>query len=227
MPVQLITAPTSEPVSLLEAKSHLRLEHGLDDLYVASLIASAREYTEQVCWRGLVTQTWELVLESFAGSDTLELGTRGARYGSGQSFNELPRGNLSTSGFLPWIELPRGNLGAIASVKYIDPDGVEQTLASTEYTADAVAVPGRVRLAFGKYWPATQWPRWDAVRIRYSVGWAVTAGAWTGPTPLKQAILLLVSQLYEHRSPEVMGRAIQQIQFSFNTLIGPYRLARL
>lgn len=227
MPVQLITPPASEPVTLAEAKAHLRLETALDDDYVNTLIGAARQYIEQVCWRGLVTQTWELVLESFTGEDTLELGTRGRRYGSGQSsFNELPRGNLSSSGFLPWIELPKGNLGTVTSIKYIDTNGTQQTLAGTEYTVDAVEVPGRVRLAYGKFWPPTQWPRWDAVRIQYTVGWAVAAGIWAGPTAIKQAMYLLISQLYEHRSPEVIARGIVQIQFSADALLAPYRLNR-
>jgi hypothetical protein len=223
MPVQLITPPASEPVTLGEAKDHLRLEHALDDAYITTLISAARQHIEQACWRGLVTQTWELVLESFAGEDTLELGTRGRRYGSGQSgFNELPRGNLSSSGFLAYIELPKGNLGTVTSVKYIDVNGVEQTLASTEYAVDAVDVPGRVRLAYGKFWPPTLCPRWDAVRIQYTVGWAVTNAVWAGPTPLKQALLLLLSQMYENRSPEVIG-----VPTAFDILTSPYRLVRL
>ena len=234
---QLIAGPASEPVTLQEAKDHLRLETALDDSQVSRLISMARAYIEQVCWRQLVTQTWERVLESFAGDDTLELGTRGRRLGNGSSFNELPRGNLSTSGFLPWISLPKGSLWAndnpatppssqVLSVKYTDENGALQTLDPAQYTVDASNEPGRVRLAYGAYWPSTRWPQFDAVRIRYVVGWDVTAGVWAGPAPLKQAMLLLVSQLYEHRSPEVVARGIQQIQFSANALIRPYRLNR-
>lgn len=236
MGFQLITGPAAEPVTLGEALAHLRLEVADDNDYVVSLISMARQYIEEVCWRALVTQTWELVLESFAGEDTLELGTRGRRYGSGLgSFTESPRGNLSTSGFLPWIVLPKGNLwgtpstppaSQVLSVKYIDENAVEQTLDPSNYTVDAVDVPGRVRLAYGKYWPSTLWPRWDAVRIRYVVGWDVTNGVWGGPVALKQAMLLLISQLYEHRSPEVIARGIVQIQFSADALIAPYRLNR-
>ncbi len=235
MPAQLITPPATEPVTLAEAKVHLRLETALDDDYVTALISAARQYTEQVCWRALVTQTWELVLDSFQGEDTLELGARGRRVvGSmGTGFTELPRGNLSTSGFLPYIVLPKGNLWvdpdhmlpAVSSVKYYDPDGNQQTLASTEYVVDGEDVPGRLRLGFNKYWPSTQWPRYDAVRIRYIVGWDVTNGAWGGPVPLKQACLLLISQLYENRTLELPGR-LTPVQFSYDALIAPYRLNR-
>lgn len=228
MAAQLITPPAQEPVTLSEAKAHLRLETALDDDYITALIQSARQYTEQICWRGLVTQTWELVLESFAGEDTLELGTKMRRLGGGQNaFAELPRGNLSSSGYLPWIELPKGNLGAVSSIKYTDVNGVIQTLSPSVYTVDAVDTPGRVRVASNQFWPATLWPQWDAVRIQYTVGWGFVGGVWQGPLPLKHALLLLISQLYEHRSPEVLARALVQIQFSYDTLIAPFRLNRL
>ncbi len=219
MTAQLITPPAAEPVTLAEAKTHLRLETALDDAYVTALITTARKYIEEVCWRGLVTQTWELVLESFQGEDTLELGSRGRRLGSGQSaFNELPRGNLSSSGFLPYIVLPKGNLGTVTSIKYIDENAVEQTLSNAVYAVDVVDTPGRVSLVDGQFWPATLWPRWDAVRIRYTVGWAVTASVWAGPEPIKHAILLAISQLYEHRSLADLD--------AVDALLSPYRLNR-
>jgi hypothetical protein len=46
------------------------------------------------------------------------------------------------------------------------------------------------------------------------------------PSALCQAILLLVSQMYEHRTPEVVGAVINPVQFAYDALIGPYRLAR-
>jgi uncharacterized phiE125 gp8 family phage protein len=54
MPVRLVTGPAEEPVTLTQAKSHLRLDTSLDDAYVASLIVAARQYIERVCWRGVV-----------------------------------------------------------------------------------------------------------------------------------------------------------------------------
>jgi uncharacterized phiE125 gp8 family phage protein len=188
MATRLITPPASEPVTLAEASAHLRLEHHLDDDYVAALIKAARKWAEAVCWCGFVTQTLELVLEEFPDDDELEL--------------------------------PKGALASIASVKYIDVNGVEQTLASTEYEADTANVPGMLRLAYGKVWPSTR-DQWNAVVVRYVVGTAVDAV----PEPVKQALLLLVSQMYEHRTPEVTGASLAQVQFSVDALLGPYRLA--
>ncbi len=229
MLVRLNTAPASEPVTLAEAKAHLRLDTALDDTYVLSLIATARAYCEQVCWRGIVTQAWELALPGFIGADRLELA-------DGRHYFDVPMigsewVNPARPGrFLPYIELIKGELAPLAdldddatspvdSVKYIDPTGAQQTLAATEYDVDTFSMPGRLRLAYGKSWPQTR-DQWNAVSIIYWVGWAVA----DVPAPIKQAILLLVSQLYEHRTPEVIARAIVPIQFTFDSLIAPYRL---
>lgn len=196
MGAQLITAPGAEPVTLAEAKDHLRLDHALDDTKVNALITAARQYIEEQCWRGLVTQTWELVGSTFPDDACLP---------------------AERQGFL----LPMGNLVSVASLKYIDQNGVEQTMTPGDYTVDAVSVPGRLRLAYGKSWPSYRY-QWDAVRIRYVVGWAVDAV----PQPIKQALQLLVAQMYENRTPEVTGTIVSKVSISFENLLRPYRLVR-
>jgi len=187
--VKLITEPASEPLTLREAKDHLRLEGSDDDDQVNSAILAARQWVEKHCWRGLVTQTWERTLNGFPCEDELQL--------------------------------PKGNLVSISSVKYVDGDGVTQTLSTGEYQADTSSEPGKLRLAYGKSWPGTRC-QWDAVKVCYIVGWAVA----DVPGPIKSAIKLLVSQLYEHRTPEVVGATISPVQFAVKALLDPYRLAR-
>jgi uncharacterized phiE125 gp8 family phage protein len=188
MRLRLVTPPAAEPVTLAEAKAHLRIEGAEDDAYVTALIQAARQHVEEVCWRGLVTQEWEAVLEGF------------------------PDGAL---------ELPKGNLASIASITYVDSAGATQTLAPATYEADTVSVPGRLLLAYGQSWPSTRC-QWDAVRVRYTVGWA----AGEVPTPIRQALLLLVAQLYEHRTVDE-DRALSRPSFTVDVLLAPYRLVRL
>lgn len=217
MPIRLVTPPASEPVTLAEAKAHLRLEVALDDSYVNDLIKGARQYIEKVCWRGLMTQTWELVLPGFVGEDRFDL----PRHGRAAP----PAGSDSSGRFTDYIELPRGNVGTLLSdaVKYIDRDGVQQTLAPSVYTVDDVSEPGRLRLAYGQLWPTPR-AQWDAVRIRYPVGWALATDV---PLPLKQSVLILIAQMYEFRTLEVTSAIIAKVGFSVDALTDLYRLVRL
>jgi uncharacterized phiE125 gp8 family phage protein len=63
----LSDAPAEEPVSLEEAKQHLRVEIETDDALITSLIMAAREHVEMFTRRQLVTATWVWTLDGFLG----------------------------------------------------------------------------------------------------------------------------------------------------------------
>ena len=67
MPMQLITPPAGEPVSLAEAKLHLRVDFDDDDSLIQVLISAARQAAETLTNRQLVTARWRMVLDSFPG----------------------------------------------------------------------------------------------------------------------------------------------------------------
>lgn len=203
MPIRVVTPPASEPVTLVEAKAHLRIEHTLDDTYITSIIKAAREYVEQVCWRGWVTQSVELKMNRFP--DEVCLGS--------ESYNF----SVPVSKF----ELPFGKLATLTSVKYLDTAGVEQTMSPSDYSVDDSSIPAKVYRGYGKSWPNTL-PQWDAVRVLYDVGQVVNLI----PTAVKQAILLLISQMYEFRTSELTGTIVSPVQFAFSSLIQPFRLVR-
>jgi uncharacterized phiE125 gp8 family phage protein len=60
-----ITAPTVEPVSIAEAKEHLRIDHTRDDATIRAMITAARQYGENRTKRAWCTRTLELVLDEF------------------------------------------------------------------------------------------------------------------------------------------------------------------
>jgi uncharacterized phiE125 gp8 family phage protein len=66
MSLRLITAPTSYPVTLNEAKLHCRVDGAEQDALLNIYIAAATNYVEQYLGRAIMTQTWELVLDSFS-----------------------------------------------------------------------------------------------------------------------------------------------------------------
>jgi uncharacterized phiE125 gp8 family phage protein len=63
----LLSGPAVEPVTLAEAKSFLRVEHGDDDDVIAALIAGARVHVEAQTRRALIAQSWRLIRDAWPG----------------------------------------------------------------------------------------------------------------------------------------------------------------
>lgn len=60
-----ITQPANEPITLAEAKAHLRLTHDDEDLLVSAMISAARTACEDRLQRTLITSNWRLTLPGF------------------------------------------------------------------------------------------------------------------------------------------------------------------
>lgn len=73
MTVLLITPPAVEPVSLADAKAHLRLETTTEDDYVSALIVAARLHVETAIRRVLVDQTWRVYLDAWPRDGVVDL----------------------------------------------------------------------------------------------------------------------------------------------------------
>ena len=71
MHVQVITAPTTYPVSRTEAKLHCRVDGADEDTLIDGLIAAANDYVERYTGRSFATQTLRLTHDDFA--DDLQL----------------------------------------------------------------------------------------------------------------------------------------------------------
>lgn len=63
--LKLITAPAEEPVNWAKAAAHLRIDNTEEIPLILALITTARQEAEKITRRALITQTWELVLDSF------------------------------------------------------------------------------------------------------------------------------------------------------------------
>jgi uncharacterized phiE125 gp8 family phage protein len=66
MSLQLITPPALEPVTLDEAKAHLKVDTADDDALITALIAAARARAEWHTGRAFVTQGWTLWRDGWA-----------------------------------------------------------------------------------------------------------------------------------------------------------------
>lgn len=141
MALRITEPPAEEPVSLPDAKTHLRIEPDDvdEDAYLTALIAAARGYGEDFTRRRFVTQAWSLTLDGF------------------------PRGNQ--------IVLPGPPLRSVASVKYFDTTGVEATFQAADYIVDADSEPGRIVLAYARRWPAVVLRPANGVVVTFEAGY--------------------------------------------------------
>lgn len=69
----LETGPALEPVSLAEAKAHLRLDAADEDMLLASLITAARMHVEVLTGQVLITQSWRLYFDAWPDKTRVEI----------------------------------------------------------------------------------------------------------------------------------------------------------
>jgi uncharacterized phiE125 gp8 family phage protein len=193
--LKLVSPPSIEPVTLAEAKAHLRLDTDVDDAYVAALIVAARERVELFLRRALITQAYEYTIDRFPVNAYL----------------------IYTTSF---IDLPRPPLQSVEWIKYIDTAGNLQTLPPATCVVDASSNEmGRVALAWNQFWPITRWSI-NAVVIRFVAGYGDAAE--NVPQAIRHGILIEISSLYENREDVVVGQTINMVPLS-ERLLWPYR----
>jgi len=96
--------------------------------------------------------------------------------------------------FCDFIDLPVAPLSAVSSVKYLDTDGVEQTLDTAIYESVLVGLDPSIRLKINQTWPAIRPCVNDAIRV------TATAGYATIPEPIRAAIMLIISSWFDNRT---------------------------
>jgi len=202
--MQLITPPAAEPVSLAEAKLHLRVDFDEDDALIQALISAARQAAEMLTQRQLVTARWRMVLDSFPGSGLMGVP-------AGQTFT-LP-GHA--------ILIPKSPLQSVVEIRYLDMAGVSQVMPSAHYTVDKACEPARITPVFGQIWPVAL-PQIGAVSVTFDAGYGSAADV---PEGLKSWIKLRLGSLYAHRE-EVASMArgrIDPLPF-VDGLLDPYKV---
>lgn len=213
MSLTLVTPPIGLPVSLAMVKDQLRLndDDTTEDALLMGLIRSATETTEAFTGRALISRTLRLTLDAVPDT-AFEPGFRiGVR--------SEPRERA--------IELLRPPLISVSSIVTYDDTDTAITFAASNYFVDAAREPGRVVLRNGAMWPANADRTANAIEITYTAGYGTRIG--DVPEPIRQAILMLIAQLYEHRGEEVADDAMapRQLPLGARMLLGPFRVARL
>lgn len=112
--------------------------------------------------------------------------------------------------------LPQSPVISVIYIKYIDDQGVLQTLDDSLYSVDVNNVPARVEPVYGESWPSTR-SVMNSVSIEYVAGQSVV------DTDIVHAVKLLVGSLYLARENDC---PLQTYQPSFNVkaLLAHHRL---
>jgi len=182
MSLKLVTAPSEEPVSLDEAKLHLKLASGVtsppsthpDDAIIVSLIETSRIWCESFQHRSYITQTWTLYLD---------------RFPSGRQI-EIPLPPLQQISSLSY----KDENDTLQIVSFLDTSG-SAVFETDDYIIDVASEPGRLCIKNGRSWPNTSC-NVQAVQLQFIAGYGAAADV---PKNMKSAILLKLSDLYENR----------------------------
>lgn len=155
MPEKLIRPPVGEPVTLLEAKAHLRVTDNSQDALISTLISAARIACETKTRQQLLHARWQLVLDRFPMAG---IGT------------PLPFAHdVNMPGFA--AILPHAPYVDMQSVTYLDMNGTLQTVDPSVYVVNDAMMPAICAVAFGQIWPIPL-PQIGAVRFTYDAGYA-------------------------------------------------------
>lgn len=210
---QLVTPPAVEPVTLDQAKQQLRVDFSEEDLLITGLITAAREMCEQRMHRAIYNQSYVLSLDQF-------------NYGDWRSTIPMERRNPLRFSAL-WesmaLRLPMPRLVSVTSITYLDTCGEQKTLDPGAYRVDPSSEPARIVPAVNLTWPTTDYYVPGSVKVTYVAGsYGDGAEVSSCPAMIKQAILLMVGELYKNRE-ESSEANLKSVPFGINALLSPYR----
>jgi len=164
---------TTWPITLAEAKEHLKVDTTHDDTVIGYMIEAATEQVQDMLGLQLMQATWDWYLDAFADPT----------YGGAT------------------LRPPRSPLIS-AVITYTDSAGSSRTAATTIYAIDAATRPGRITLKYGQEWPDV-YDQADPVLVQFVAGFATstgTTGAAEVPSNIRAALFLMVDDLYLNRS---------------------------
>lgn len=245
------TAPTVEPVSLDEAKLHLKVDSADDNALITALIKTARQLAEKETKRALITQTLQMYLDSAPAEieiprpplqSVVSIKAISATESSVDETSAKDQAVLkiaSTTGFAvdDTVVINRDGAGEEEVVILSIQDGISLTMTANlvyDHTAaqadraekyELVEIarynvdlsensPGRVKLRSGRAWPTHRDFASFIVEFKAGYGDAAT----DVPDALKQAILQLLSHLYENREAEEIPKGLKALFWAFKIM---------
>jgi uncharacterized phiE125 gp8 family phage protein len=188
------TAPAVEPVTLAEAKAHLRVDVSDDDAYIGTLITAAREWCEQYLDRTLVDTQWVMRFDAFPPDGTHDI--------------ELPRPPMVSSGTATAVALT-----------FTYENGTTATYSTASYRVDRASTPGAVKTLYGQTWPPHLLDD-NAISVTWWAGYGASGSSV--PAAIRSAVLMLVGLFYEKRMAADAG-SLAEVPFGVKSLLDAHR----
>jgi uncharacterized phiE125 gp8 family phage protein len=189
------TPPAVEPVTLAEAKAHLRVDTSDDDTYIGTLITAAREWCEQYLDRTLVHTQWVMRFDKFPDSGIEPV--------------ELPRPPMVMSG-----------TATAVTVTFTQEAGPTSTYSTAEYRVDRNATPGAILPIYGSTWTPHRQDD-NAISVTWWAGYGASGSSV--PAAIRHAILMLVGHWYEFRTSVLTGSISKEVEFGVKSLLDSQR----
>lgn len=201
-----LTQPAVEPVSIGQAKAHMRVDFDDDDDLIAGYITAARQYCERAMQRSIFNRSMLLTLDYFPLVSECVNGANQYAY---------------VSSYIRSLSIlaPKPGLVSVESITYLDGQNNSMTLSPSAYVLDTVSEPGRIMPAPGTYWPYQNQYLPGQVQVTYTSGtYGDGVEVDTCPATIKQAILLLVGHWYQNREA-VAEKSLTNLPLAVESLL--------
>ena len=185
------TGPAVEPVTLAEAKAHLRVDTADDDAYITGLVRAAREWVEQYLDRTLVHTQWVMRFDKFPADSTADI--------------ELPRPPVVASG-----------TATAVTVAYTLEDGTTASYSTASFRVDRASTPGAVKTNYAQTWPPHRQDD-NSVSVTWWGGYGPSGS--DVPQAIRHAMLMLIAFWYDNRSTVLVGSISKPLEFAVESLL--------
>lgn len=107
------------------------------------------------------------------------------------------------------IKIPMAPILEVSSIYYVDTDGIETLLDPSLYDTALKGYPPRIVPSYGNSWPSTR-AQPEAVAVTFIAGYSPDGSPEdlraNVPESIKNAIKLLVADLFENRDGAIVGK---------------------
>ena len=195
MQIEVVSAPAYEPISVAEAADWCRLasdDVAANTLSLSAIIKACRIYAENLTRRSFIERTLRATLLNWPADATF-----GAK-----------------------IALPYPPLVSVSSIVYVDTDGVEQTLGTSNYVVHTAYTPGIIVPAWDVSWPTVRGVP-NAIRVTYVAGYAAGSPSDEGgaqqsvPDNLRLWMRQRVTTIFDNRAHMVTGTIVAPLPRDF------------